>query len=136
MQTALEKIGIDVRQGEQVRPGENVGNILDNDYNKNDEYSVTHKDALSDGDPQGKGTGHGGHTHSIPDHSKPSTMYDYSNIDTEKGGGQYDIEGRNGIGGRTFLKNISLYNENYQYGPGIIDTRANQADGQIVIGYK
>lgn len=122
MQTCLEKTGLEKRAEAVVR----------NDYNPSDEYSVIHKDALSDGDPQGKGTGHGGHTHSIPDCSRPSSI-SYSNFDTENGGGLYDIEGRNGIGGRRFLQNINKYGPNNEYGTNMVDTSANVADGQIVI---
>lgn len=122
-QTCLEKKGIEARHETLIR----------NDYNSSDEYSAQHKDALSDGDPLGKGTGHGGHGHWLPDCSKGQTMIDYSNFDTENGGGLYDIEGRNGKGGRNWLKNISLYNENDQYGPNSVDTTANQLDGQIVL---
>lgn len=120
MQTCLEKKGIEARNESLVR----------NDYTRVDEYSALHPDALSTGDPQGKGTGHGGHTHSTPDCNKPSSI-DYSNFDTENGGGKYDIEGRNGVGGRIFLKNISVYNENFEYGANLVDTSLNVADGQI-----
>ena len=122
MQTCLEKKGIESRNETLVR----------NDYSKVDEYSDKHKNALSDGDVKGKGTGHGGHTHSVPDCTKPSSI-DYSNFDTEHGGGRYDIDGRNGIGGRNFLKNISVYNETFEYGANLVDTSANVADGQIRI---
>jgi len=122
MQTCLEVKGIEARNETLVR----------NDYTRMDEYSALHSDALSNGDPLGKGTGHGGHTHSIPDCTKPSSI-DYSNFDTENAGGLYDIEGRNGVGGRTFLKNISVYNETYEYGANLVNTAANVADGQIVI---
>ena len=47
------------------------------------------------------------------------------------GGGLYDIEGRNGVGGRRFLMNISKYNANNEYGVNSVDTSANLADGQI-----
>lgn len=122
MQTCLEVKGISARNESLVR----------NDYTRVDEYSAIHSDALSNGDPQGKGSGHGGHTHSVPDCTKPSSI-DYSNFDTENGGGLYDIAGRNGVGGRTFLKNISVYNENYEYGANLVDTTLNVQDGQIVI---
>jgi len=122
MQTCLEKKGIEARNETIVR----------NDYLKTDEYSATHPDALSDGDPQGKGTGHGGHTWSTPDCTRP-TGISYANFDTENGGGLYDIEGRNGIGGRNFLMNISVYNKNKEYGPNLVDTALNVADGQIRI---
>ena len=122
MQTCLEKKGIETRNETIIR----------NDYNKTDIYSDTHKDALSDGDIKGKGTGFGGHTHSVPDCNKPSSI-NYSTFDTENGGGLYDIEGRNGKGGRNFLMNISKYNSENEYGVHIIDTSANLADGQIII---
>lgn len=122
MQTCLEKKGIDSRNETIVR----------NDYNISDVYSDTHKDAMSDGDALGKGTGHGGHVHSIPDCNKPSAI-NYSNFDTENGGGIYDIEGRNGKGGRNFLKTISKYSSINEYGAHMVDTSANLADGQIII---
>ena len=124
-QTCLEKVGIEKRHD----------TIVKNDYNIEDQYSQLHKDALSDSDPLGKGSGHGGHTHYVPDCNKPSSMMDYSNFDTESSniGGSYDINGRNGIGGRNFLKTISIYNEENQYGPNLIDTTANEQDGQIII---
>ena len=124
-QTCLEKVGIEKRHDTIVR----------NDYNIEDQYSQLHKDALSDGDPLGKGSGHGGHTHYVPDCNKPSSMMDYSNFDTEASniGGSYDINGRNGVGGRNFLKTISIYNEKNQYGPTLVDTTANVQDGQIII---
>ena len=124
-QTCLEKVGIEKRHD----------TIVKNDYNIEDQYSQLHKDALSDGDPLGKGSGHGGHTHYVPDCNKPSSMMDYSNFDTESSniGGSYDINGRNGVGGRNFLKTISIYNEENQYGPNLIDTTANGQDGQIII---
>ena len=122
MQTCLEVKGIDARNNLLVR----------NDYTRNDEYNSLHQDALATGDPQGKGTGHGGHTHSTPDCTKPSSI-DYSNFDTQNGGGLYDIEGRNGVGGRNFSMTISVYNEENQYGPNSVDTSANVADGQIVV---
>jgi hypothetical protein len=122
MQTCLEKKGIETRNETIIR----------NDYNRNDAYSVTHKDALSDGDVKGKGTGHGGHTHSIPDCNKPSSI-NYSSFDTNNGGGLYDIEGRGNKGGRNFLTTISKYNKNNEYGAHMIDTSANLADGQIII---
>lgn len=127
-QTCLEVNAIERRQEELVR----------NDYNRNDEYSETHKDAISDGDPLGKGSGFGGHTHYLPDCSKPKSMYDYSNFDTRAShlGGSYDINGRNGIGGRTFLQNISIYNEENQYGVNSVDTSKNIQDGQIIIKYQ
>lgn len=118
MQTNLEKNGIETRDISIIR----------NDYSTSDKYSALHSDAIGNGDPLGKGTGIGGHIHSTPDQSKPKTI-DYTNLDTTKGGGVYDIEGRNGVGGRNFLQNISLYNEQNQYGAHLVDTSANE--GQV-----
>ena len=123
MQTCLEKRGIPARASAITR----------NDYNINDQYSSTHPDALSNGDPQGKGTGSGGHTHSVPNCNLPTSMIDYSNFDTENGGGQYDIEGRNEVGGRNRLIAINIYNKENAYGPQLIDTSLNVADGQVVV---
>lgn len=132
MQSCLEITGITERNNEIIR----------NDYTRTNQYSETHSDALSNGDPQGKGSGNGGHGHYLPNCSLPKTMMNYSNLDThsENIGGSYDIgadgtsyNGRNG--GRTFLKTISLYNaENaYNSGNNIIDTTENVNDGQVVI---
>jgi hypothetical protein len=123
-QTCLEKRGIDARHDQIVR----------SDYNIEDQYSATHKDAISDGDAQGKGTGHGGHTHYLPDCTKPTTTIDYSNFDTENGGGKYDIEGRNGISGRKKALASSLYNKENSYGSTSVDTTANVNDGQYFFG--
>lgn len=124
-QSSLEIKGIEKRQEGLVR----------NDYTKNDEYSQTHPDAISNGDPQGKGSGHGGHTHYIPDNTVPQTLMDYSNFDTNASniGGSYDINGRNGVGGRNYLKAISKYNEESQYGPNSVDESLNILDGQVII---
>ena len=46
--TCLENRGMEERHVEIAR----------NDYNIEDQYGPTHPDAISDGDPQGKGTGH------------------------------------------------------------------------------
>ena len=123
-QTCLEKRGMEERHQEITR----------SDYNIENQYSATHQDAISDGDPQGKGTGHGGHTHFLPDCTKPTTTIDYRNFDSENGGGYYDIEGRNGISGRKRAMAISIYNKETQYGPTLVDTTENVSDGQYYFG--
>lgn len=123
MQSCLEKKAIEERQNEIVR----------SDYNIENQYSSTHKDALSDGDAQGKGTGHGGHTAYLPDCNKPSTTIDYSNFDTTNGGGLYDIEGRNDIGGRKRAIASSLYNSENQYSANLVNTEINVRDGQYQV---
>jgi hypothetical protein len=55
-------------------------------------------------------------------------------LDTENGGGQYDIEGRNGIGGRNWIKSISKFNRENQYDLNYVDTTLNVAEGQYVAG--
>ena len=123
-QTCLEKRGMEERHQEITR----------SDYNIENQYGPTHPDAISDGDPQGKGTGHGGHTHFLPDCTKPTTLINYSNFDSENGGGYFDIEGRNGISGRKRALAISMYNKEIQYGPTLVDTSANVAEGQYYFG--
>lgn len=121
MQSCLEKRGIEERNAEIVR----------SDYNIEDQYSATHKDAISNGDVQGKGTNHGGHSHFLPDCNKPSSMIDYSNFDTTTGGGLYDIEGRNDIGGRKKNVTINMYNAENPYGANLINTEENLRLGQF-----
>ena len=123
-QSCLEKSGIDERSKEITR----------SDYNIENQYGATHPDAISDGDPQGKGTGHGGHTAFLPDCTKPTNMIDYSNFDTFNGGGEYDIKGREGMGGRERSLARSLYNQENQYGADLINTAENVAQGQFYIG--
>lgn len=123
MQSCLEKKAIEERHNEIVR----------SDYNIENQYSSTHKDAISDGDAQGKGTGHGGHTHYLPDCNKPSTTIDYSNFDTTNGGGLYDIEGRNDVGGRKKAIASSLYNSENQYSANLVNTEINVNDGQYQV---
>ena len=123
-QTCLEKRGIDERSQEIVR----------SDYNIENQYGPTHPDAISDGDPQGKGTGHGGHNAWLPSCTKPTNMIDYSNFDTFNGGGLYDIKGRNDVGGRERSLARSMYNYENEYGANLINTAENIAQGQFYVG--
>lgn len=123
-QTCLEKRGMTERHEEITR----------SDYNIENQYSATHKDAISDGDTKGKGTNHGGHGHWLPDCSKPTGLISYSNFDTENGGDCYDIKGRNGIGGRERSMAISMYNKENAYGPNSVNTEENINDGQYYVG--
>ena len=108
--------------------------VVKNDYiqGQDTEYSGNHKDALSDGDPLGKGTGVSIGVAGLPGVTE-STAINYSTMDTSRGGGQYDIEGKNGISGRDRLIKSNLYMEGNEYGPESVDTSANVAEGQIVI---
>lgn len=123
-QTCLEKRGIDERHTEMVR----------SDYNMENQYSATHKDAISDGDNRGKGTNHGGHSHFLPDCSLDTHTINYQNFDTVNGGDCYDINGRNGIGGRKRAMAMSLYNTENQYGSNSVNTEQNINDGQYYVG--
>lgn len=124
-QTCLEKRGFEQRTIERVR----------RTYNEENPYGTTHPDAISDGDPQGKGSGHGGHTATLPNCNAPKNLFDYSNFDTQNGGGQYDIEGREGHPGRLQSMARSLYNAENQYGAALVNTAENIADGQIHLNY-
>lgn len=126
MQTNLEKEAILERGIELVK----------NDYQKDsDEYRAGHKDAIADGDPQGKGiAGSSGHGHTLPDASKVTVgmdgrrfhYFDHSNFDTDsEAGGQYDQEGRNNHAGRKENKNRMIYNEMTPYGPHLVTTDLN-----------
>lgn len=121
MQSCLEKRGIEQRAIEIVR----------SDYNENDQYNANHSDAISNGDALGKGTQHGSHTHYLPDCSKPTSMINYSNFDTTNGGGLYDIEGRNDVGGRRKAMAQSLYNQDHQYSANLVNTEENLKQGQF-----
>ena len=123
-QTCLEARGMEERKVELTR----------SDYNIEDQYSSTHPDALTGNGPLGKGSGHHGHTHFLPDCTKPTTTIDYSNFDTFNGGGCYDINGRNGIGGRIRLMNYCLYSSENEYGPNSVSTEQNREDGQYFMG--
>ena len=102
------------------------------DYQKNtNEYSEQHEDALSNGDPQGKGTGIS-MGYSIPGQTTNKGI-NYANIATNSGGGLYDIEGRNGIGGRRYLETINMYNAENSYGVDSVDTSKNVAEGQFIV---
>ena len=109
--------------------------LLRNDYQAGvSEYNESNKDALSDGDPLGKGTGEAMGVASLPGYTTDKGI-SYRNVNTKKGGGQYDIEGRPEVGksGRVELMGMNLYNENDAYGVDSVDTSANRAKGQYYI---
>ena len=138
-QSKLEKIGVKYRDNSLTVQGEQVNALARNDYDKNEPYSEMHEDAKwsesntdPDGKPLGRGSGNGGHKFSIPNQSMPSDLI-IPQIDTEHGGGSYDIWGRKEFeSGRNYLKNISLYNEERQYGKDsvIVDS---MIDGQYLV---
>lgn len=116
-QSCLEKRSIEERHEEIVR----------SDYNRENQYNAAHPDALATGDEQGKGTGHGGHTHSLPNCNGSIGMIDYSNFDTaiaSKAGNKDDNNARNTALAR------SLYNNENVYSALSVDTSANLREGQ------
>lgn len=129
-QSNLEKIGIERR---------NEYELVRNDIKKSEPYGVDHDTAVwHEGDitkPLGKGTRSGGHQHSIPQAYNELTKNQIRpQLDTENGGGAYDINGRPGVdGGRKWLQTINLYDKDNQYSVNSIDTSANIEDGQIFI---
>lgn len=120
-QTCLETYSMEERHNEVGR----------SDYSMDNPYGATHKDALSDGDLFGKGTGHGGHGYWLPSCTNlaGSKKYDYSNFDTFHGGNCVDVQMRN--------INIvrSLYNSDSPYHTSI-DTSVNVSEGQYVVEYR
>lgn len=123
-QTCLEKAGIQERSEEMVR----------SIYTPEDQYSATHPNAVSDGDVKGKGTKHGGHGAWLPScDGVASNAINYSNFDTFNGGGKYDIEGRNDIGGRNKAMASQLYGPEHPYGVNLINTEENIAQGQFYV---
>jgi hypothetical protein len=97
-------------------------------YNRENRYSATHPDALATGDRKGKGTGHGGHSHWLPNCNAQMGVFNYSNFDTafESGAGNdLDNAARNASVTR------SLYGPQNPYGH--VDTTANRLEGQYVI---
>ena len=128
-QSNLEKIGIERR---------NEHELIRNEIKRETPYGPDHDLAQwhegEDGHPVGKGTNSGGHQHSLPREYNSLTKNQIRpQIDTENGGGSYDIHGRNGVGGRKYLQTISLYSKEKPYGLDAISTEENIEDGQIFI---
>lgn len=120
MISCLEKRSIEERHEELVR----------NDYNANDPYSVTHKDALAGDDKQGKGTGHKGHTFWLPNCNGQINVFNYSNFDTAVSSGAGNVDDRNA---RTVALARSLYNAENPYSVQSVDTSGNIKEGQYVV---
>lgn len=130
-QTCLETRGITARKEQITR------NVYTN-ASQDKMYGPTHSDAMATGDIKGKGRGGSGHLAWTPDCTKDTHTIDYSNFntvstDSEPIGGLYDIEGREGIGGRRRAVVRSLYSREKPYGLNLISTEMNQAEGQVVI---
>ena len=116
MQSCLEFTSMDARHIQEAR----------SDYQRNNQYSATHPDALASSG-NGKGTGHGGHTHWLPNCHGTIGIINYSNFDT-------DI--RSGAGNDQKSLARSLYNNDNEYSLRLIDTSLNVREGQFVNNYK
>ena len=120
--------------------------IIKNEYSEIEgkEYSETHKDALSDGDVNGKGNGTS-MSYAIPE---TDSFYisnegvrvqkiNYSTIVTHENGantigGEYDRNGNPSIkkSGRNGLMNINKFSPDNEYGEDSVDTTENILLGQ------
>jgi len=140
-QSCLENIGL----------GHRPVLLMKNEYQKEEAYDVNHPNALATGDGRGRGTAHGGHTHSIPDCTKAEYIGEHfqspieaqidSNIDSgpnQTGAGDcVDVNGRLGLAhsGRNALIGINIYDHINTYGAHSVNTELNVNDGQFVVGY-
>ena len=123
--SCLEVQGVEARENNLLK--------RENNYSEEIKYSANHIDAISNGDPRGKGTNSGSHSHSVPDCSLGNKGINYKNFDThnfDNTGGEYDMEGYKGIGGRNFLMTISKYSKENEYGKNSIDI-SNTIKGQV-----
>lgn len=116
MQSCLEIVSMNARHKQEVR----------SDYNRNNQYSVTHPDALASSG-KGKGTGHGGHGFWLPNCKGQLGVFDYSNFDTNPASGAGNTAD-NAARKQSMVR--SLYNAEHPYSAKIIDTSANLREGQ------
>jgi hypothetical protein len=136
-QSNLENIAIQERTEELIHSSF--------DYNEENQYNASHKDALADGDKKGKGTGDSLSALSIPGtkgtHATSTKMGIAVNTDTSAGN-LYDTDGTKGVqgafqgdAGRKYLMSgsLNLYTPNNEYGVNSIDTSANVAAGQYTV---
>lgn len=120
MQSCLERRSMSERHVEIAR----------SDYQRNNQYSATHPDALATGDAQGKGTGHMGHSHWLPNCNGAIGLINYSNFDTNpasRAGNNDDNLARDVAMAR------SLYYPGREYSATLVDTSANVREGQYVV---
>lgn len=121
-QSCLEIVSMNERHEEIVR----------SDYNRNNQYSSLHPDAIANGDSQGKGTRHGGHTHWLPNcrsYMGVSTFVfnDFDTAVSSHAGNNVDNDARNVSLAR------SLYNDVNRYSALLINTSANIREGQYFV---
>ena len=117
MQTCLEKRSIEQRHISLAR----------SDYNRDNQYSALHPDALADGDAQGKGTGHSGHGVWTPNCNSAINVFNYSNFDTAiSSGAGNDTDNA----ARNKALAMSMYNSENQYSSSLVNTELNVLEGQ------
>jgi len=121
MQSCLEYVSIQGRHEQEAR----------SDYQRNNQYSALHPDALADGSWQGKGTGHGGHHHWLPDCTGKLGVINYSNFDTAITSGAGNCDDNKA---RQQSLARSKYNENNVYSALLVNTSQNVQEGQYVMG--
>lgn len=104
------------------------------EYNKENSYSSSHNKAKSiNGQALGKGVANSDHQVYVPKIENKDDFknrYEYNSLNTEQGGGDYDINGRNNNGGRERLLGINLYGKNHEYGN--IDINVD-IEGQYIV---
>jgi hypothetical protein len=122
MQSCLEKVSMDARHTQESK----------SDYQRNNQYSATHPDALASSG-NGKGTGHGGHTHWLPNCRGTIGLINYSNFDTAiSSGAGNDCD--NAARDKSLAR--SLYNDTNEYSLRLVNTSRNVNEGQFVNTYK
>lgn len=100
------------------------------DYQRDNQYSAIHPDARASSG-NGKGTGHGGHTHWLPNCTGQIGIIRYTNFDTAiTSGAGNDCDNV----AREKALSRSLYNNTRAY--GLVDTSRNVNEGQYVNVYK
>lgn len=132
MRSCLEIYSLD---GSETMPYGRHQQELRSDYQRVNQYSATHPDALSplhdDGKGrkgQGKGTGHGGHSHWLPNCKGQLGVFNFSNFDTAISSGAGNEDDNNA---RNIALTRSLYNDANPY--GVVDTSINVNEGQFVL---
>lgn len=121
MQSCMEYESMNARHTQEAR----------SDYQRNNQYSALHKDAKSDGDIFGKGTGHGGHGHWLPNCKGTIGVINYSNFDTAITSGAGNCDDNRA---REISLARSVYNDNNVYSSLLVNTSANVREGQYVMG--
>ena len=121
MQSCLEKVSIQGRHEQTAR----------SDYQRNNQYSANHEDARATGTWQGKGTGHGGHSHWLPNCNGQLGVINYSDFDTALASGAGNCDDNK-------MRSINLarnmYTPNTPYSAQLVDTSKNVFEGQFVMG--